>query len=100
LLTEAESEVEVSQPAYELCHKLGVDSVPFAYPFGDRFTEDRAMTIARSVPLSCMVGIDGLSRIGASKHTLGRARGESGLDSAVFFGPVLRAALPSLRRKN
>src|SRR4029453_10436364 len=89
-LTPEEADHEVIRPARELRVRLKTPRVPFAYPFGDRFVPEWESDVAAKAELSCMLGIGGLSRIGTPLQRLDRARGETGLGGAVFFGPLVK----------
>lgn len=90
-LATEEIQAEIVEPIQELRGRLGVDSVPFAYPFGDRLgreQEDETSAVGRP---SCMLGIRGLSRRGTPLHRLDRAPAEAGVSASVFGRPLLKA---------
>jgi len=90
-LTTAEIEAEIVEPAREVCDRLGLGSVPFAYPFGDRLSREIEGEVAAKGQLSCLLGINGLSPRGTAPHHLDRASAERGLNVSVFGRPVLKA---------
>jgi peptidoglycan/xylan/chitin deacetylase (PgdA/CDA1 family) len=82
---------EIIESATLLCARLGVDAVPFAYPFGDRLTDADAEEVLTRGPVSCLLGIDGPRRLGTAAHRLGRSKGETDLNVSVFAKPVVTA---------
>lgn len=90
-LTASEIGAEIVGPARELRDRLGLTSLPFAYPFGDRLPRAQEADVAARGRLSCVLGIDGLSPRGTPPYHLDRARAEAGLDDSVFGRPLLSA---------
>jgi peptidoglycan/xylan/chitin deacetylase (PgdA/CDA1 family) len=96
-----EIEAEIVTPAAELRRELGIDFLPFAYPFGNRLAAASEAEVAAEAGLGCMLGVGGLSRRGTDPLRLDRVAGEDGLDHALFGKPVLetmvQAAWPGAR---
>lgn len=92
-------ESEIAEPAALLRSELGVDSVPFAYPFGNRFPPEIERRAAEAAGLACMLGVAGLSRRGSERIRLERAEAEKGLDPHLFGEPLLELALHRFRPK-
>jgi peptidoglycan/xylan/chitin deacetylase (PgdA/CDA1 family) len=94
-------ETEIITPAAELRRDLGVDFLPFAYPFGNRLHAACEAQVADAAGLACMLGVGGLSRRGTDPRRLDRVAGEDGLDYSLFGKPalesVLQAAWPAAR---
>jgi peptidoglycan/xylan/chitin deacetylase (PgdA/CDA1 family) len=75
-LSAPEIEYEIVDAAAELRAKLDLDSVPFAYPFGDRLASAATEEdIAQRADLCCMLGIGGISRLGTPSSRLERIVG-------------------------
>jgi peptidoglycan/xylan/chitin deacetylase (PgdA/CDA1 family) len=92
-LAASEIEAEIITPAAELRCKLGIDFLPFAYPFGNRLAAASEVQVAAEAGLACMLGVGGLSRRGTDPFRLDRVAGEDGLDHALFGKPVLETML-------
>lgn len=99
-LTAADMQAEFVGPATLLRHELapaypqaaGVRPLPFAYPFGDRLADPALERVVHGrAGLSCMLGVEGLSRLGTPPWRLERVEGEAGLDLRLFGRPVMRA---------
>jgi peptidoglycan/xylan/chitin deacetylase (PgdA/CDA1 family) len=90
-LTTAEIEEEIIEPARQLRGRLRVNSVPFAYPFGNRLPRAREGEVAELGRLSCLLGINGISVQGTPPYHLERARAEAGLSESVFVRPLVKA---------
>jgi len=90
-LSSTEIEAEIIKPARDLCDRLDLSSVPFAYPFGNRLPRTTEQELSASDRLTCLLGIDGLSTRGTPPCDLERARAESGLDDSLFVRPLVRA---------
>jgi peptidoglycan/xylan/chitin deacetylase (PgdA/CDA1 family) len=86
-------EAEIISPAAELRRELGIDFLPFAYPFGNRLPTACEARVAHAAGLACMLGVGGLSRRGSDPLRLDRVAGEDGLDYSLFGKPALAAAL-------
>jgi peptidoglycan/xylan/chitin deacetylase (PgdA/CDA1 family) len=82
---------EITDSATRLAARLGVDTVPFAYPFGDRLTDADAELALTKGPISCLLGIDGPRTLGTAAHRLGRSKGETDINVSVFAKPVVTA---------
>jgi peptidoglycan/xylan/chitin deacetylase (PgdA/CDA1 family) len=92
-LAAAEIAAEIITPAAELRRELGVDFLPFAYPFGNRLAAASEVQLADEAGLACTLGVGGLSRRGTDPFRLDRVAGEDGLDPGLFGKPVLEAVL-------
>lgn len=90
---------EIVAPAALLGRELGVDFVPFAYPFGNRLEPERERQVAEAAGLGCMLGVAGLSPRGTDPVLLERAEAEQGLDQSLFGEPLLEVALRRIRKK-
>lgn len=87
---------ELVAAAEELRERLLLRAVPFAYPFGDRLTSrETERKICERGRFSCMLGVDGLSRLRTEPWRLERVDGEVGLDIRLFGRPLV---WPLLRR--
>lgn len=92
-LATADLDVEIVAPARELRRELGIDFLPFAYPFGNRLPARREAQVADEAGLACMLGVGGLSRRGTDPLRLDRVAGEDGLDHSLFGKPMVEAML-------
>ncbi|HMR33243.1 MAG TPA: polysaccharide deacetylase family protein [Geminicoccaceae bacterium] len=100
MLGRTELEEEVVVPAWQLRRRLSLPTLPFAYPFGDRIASPgTASAIAMRAGLSCMLGVDGLSRPRTSPMALERIDAEAGLDLHLFAKPVRSAVLDGVGRR-
>lgn len=90
-------EAEIIGPAAELRRELGIDFLPFAYPFGNRLDAASETVAAHEAGLACMLGVGGLSRRGTDPLRLDRVAGEDGLDYSLFGKPALEAMLQAAR---
>ena len=92
-LTDTEIATEIVQPAAALASRLGASRLPFAYPFGDRFSAPVERHVAAAAGFTCMLGIGDLSRIGTAPGDLTRIAGQEGLTVNLFSRPIARAVL-------
>ena len=90
-LSEREISEELLEPAEELRDQLHLQSVPFAYPFGDRMDADREQLVFASGSFSCLLGTAGFSRVPAPPQSIERVEPANGVDAEVFGRPFLRA---------
>ncbi len=89
-LTDADLGPELLMPGQRLGERLGIRSVPFAYPFGDRLPNVLERQVFGADVFSCMLGTAGLSRRGTPMHELERVAAEPGLDAELFSRPLVR----------
>jgi len=89
-LRDDEIETEILGPGAELRDRLGLRTIPFAYPFGDRPCAEREARLSRAGIFSCLLGTGGLSFHGQPPDKLERVEVEAGADLEVFARPLLR----------
>jgi peptidoglycan/xylan/chitin deacetylase (PgdA/CDA1 family) len=90
-LSDDQIEVEILAPGRQLNEQLRQDSLPFAYPFGDRLPAEKETRIRESGPFSCLLGAGPFSDRGTSPFDLNRVEPEASVDAEVFGRPVIRA---------
>lgn len=90
-LAPSDVSAEITEPAQQLRRKLGIAALPFAYPFGNRLAREREAQVFKEAGLSCMLGVEGLSRRGTDPCRLDRVSAEDGLDRSLFGKPFLEA---------
>ncbi len=88
-LRESDLSAELIDPASELRSELGLDALPFAYPFGDRLPPALEKVIAESDVYTCLLGTGGLSLAPTAPDALDRIEVEAGIDSEIFGRPVV-----------
>jgi len=77
-------EDEVVEPAAVLRERLGLDYLPFAYPFGDRLDEATERRLYDAGVFDGAFGIGGFARRRTPPHRLERSTIEIALDYGVF----------------
>lgn len=93
-LSGEEIESEIIAPARELRSRLGIGSLPFAYPFGDRLaSRELEHQVYRAAEFCCMLGVEGLSKLGTEPWRLERVDAEASLDKRLYGRPVLRTIM-------
>lgn len=92
-LGEDDIEAEIVRPAALLRERLGLDELPFAYPFGRRLPPELEALAQRRARLSCMLGVQGLSPRGTPAVALERVEGDAGLELGLFGRPNVKALL-------
>jgi peptidoglycan/xylan/chitin deacetylase (PgdA/CDA1 family) len=75
---------EIIQPAALLRRALGLDFLPFSYPFGIRLSEPSERELYELGVFDCAFGIEGFARRGTVPHRLERASIEKELYFPVF----------------
>ncbi len=90
-LDDRQFEAEFIAPLAGLQSALGLDSVPFAYPFGDRLQPEREKRLATEGHFSCLLGTGRFSRRDESHDRLDRVEIEAGADTEVFARPIARS---------
>jgi len=81
---------EITSPAKELKQKLGLDWLPFSYPFGDRLPRQIEEQLARKGAFDCAFGIEGFSKQRTPNHRLERQEMElAGAGWSVFGKAML-----------
>jgi peptidoglycan/xylan/chitin deacetylase (PgdA/CDA1 family) len=90
-LEKADLDSELVQPAKELRAQLHLETVPFAYPFGDRLVPSLETDIANREIFSCLLGTGRLSPPTAGPNQIDRIWAEGGLDSELFGRPLAKA---------
>jgi peptidoglycan/xylan/chitin deacetylase (PgdA/CDA1 family) len=83
-----EIEREIVVPAQMLKASFNIDWLPFAYPFGNAFDEETALTLCSNKVLSCLFGIQGFAPRTAPVHRLERACAQ-GLFKYEVFGNLV-----------
>lgn len=86
----ADLEAELHAPLAVLRDRLGLDAVPFAYPFGDRLPPDLEAAVVARGDFSCMLGTGRFSPRGVRAHEMDRVEGEPDLDTEIFGRPLIR----------
>ena len=86
---------EIVEPAALLRERLGVDWLPFSYPFGSRLNATVERELVQQGVVDCALGIQGFAPVGTPRQRLERASAEHHLDFEVFG----RAALVSMLRR-
>ena len=90
-LTPSEVETEIIEPAVQLKKRLNLDSLPFAYPFGDRLAAEAEAKVADRGIFSCLLGYEKFSPRGTPPHQLDRLGVDAGVSGPVFGRPLLQA---------
>jgi peptidoglycan/xylan/chitin deacetylase (PgdA/CDA1 family) len=90
-LSDDQIEMEILAPARQLNKQLCRNSVPFAYPFGDRLPPEKEAHIRESGSISCLLGTGGFSDRGTSPFELNRVEPEESIDAEVFGRPIIQA---------
>jgi peptidoglycan/xylan/chitin deacetylase (PgdA/CDA1 family) len=90
-LSDDQIETEILTPVQQLNEQLRQDSVPFAYPFGDRLPPEKEARVKASGSFSCLLGTGGFSRRGTSPFELERVEAKSSIDAEIFGRPIIRA---------
>ena len=83
---------EIVEPAQLLRRRLGLESVPFSYPFGRRLPEAVERELYEQGVFSCAVGINGFAAVATPPYRLERACAEQGLGLSVFGRALLGPA--------
>lgn len=96
-LAAADFAAEIVAPAGELRRVLGIDFLPFAYPFGNRLATAPEAQVADEAELGCMLGVAGLSPRGTDPRHLDRVSAEDGLERSLFGKPVFETLLQAGR---
>lgn len=92
-LSEEGIQREIVRPAVALRSELGVEFLPFSYPFGPCLPAHVAESLWRGGTVDCLLGTDGLSPRGTPPWLLNRAGLESGLHFPMFGRTMIRRAL-------
>ncbi len=66
-------EAEIVAPAAVLRSELGLESVPFSYPFGCRFPSEVERRLVHERVVTCALGVAGFSALGTAPERLERA---------------------------
>ena len=85
---------EIVEPAAVLRERLGLEWLPFSYPFGSRLDAATERALFEQGTFDCALGIEGFARTGTAPYRLERASAEHHLEFEVFG----RAALASLTK--
>jgi peptidoglycan/xylan/chitin deacetylase (PgdA/CDA1 family) len=94
-LASEDIEEEIVKPASELRRKLGLSSLAFSYPFGDRFQPAKERELFDRGVFDCAFGIEGAARCNSLNYRLERAGVESeGVLWPVFGKSLLESASP------
>jgi len=88
-LSPHEIDDEIVEPAAALRERLGLEFLPFAYPFGDRLDEATERRLSDSGVFDAAFGIRGFARRPAAPHRLERSTIEVALDYDVFGKALL-----------
>ena len=83
-------EEEIVRPVEQLRQQLGLDAIPFAYPFGDRLVPEQEQALIDRGLFTCLLGTGGFSPCSSSPYTLDRVDAEPGTHSEVFGRPIIR----------
>jgi peptidoglycan/xylan/chitin deacetylase (PgdA/CDA1 family) len=89
-LQAAEVERELIEPVKQLRSELGIATVAFAYPFGDRLPPGLEADVMRRNVFSCLLGTGRLSARYEDAATLDRVDAEAGLDAELYGWPLVR----------
>ena len=81
---------ELIEPVKQLRAELGVSTVPFAYPFGDRLPPALEADVIGSNVFSCLLGTGRLSPRYEHAAALDRVDAEAGLDAELYGWPLVR----------
>jgi peptidoglycan/xylan/chitin deacetylase (PgdA/CDA1 family) len=84
-------QAEIVAPAFALRSELGLESVPFSYPFGRRLAHDTEQRLVQEGTVSCALGISGFSRASTPPERLERACIEHVPRWDVFGRALLRS---------
>jgi peptidoglycan/xylan/chitin deacetylase (PgdA/CDA1 family) len=83
-LDAAAVETEIVEPARLLRERLGLDWLPFSYPFGSRIDAATERDLFERRVFDCALGIDGFATAGTPLYRLERAAAEHQLEFEVF----------------
>ena len=83
-LDAAAVEAEIVAPARLLRERLGLDWLPFSYPFGSRLDAATERELFERRVFDCALGIDGFATAGTPPHRLERAAAEHQFEFEVF----------------
>jgi peptidoglycan/xylan/chitin deacetylase (PgdA/CDA1 family) len=93
-LTDSEIEEEIVRPGEDMRRRLGLDFLPFAYPFGDRLAAPKERALLERGIFDSAFGIRGFSRRGTPDDRLERAGiAEFGIGWPVFARPMILAGM-------
>lgn len=90
-LREADVVPEIVAPAMRLRERLRLQTIPFAYPFGERLVAEQEARVIDLELFSCLFSTGELSPPATAPQRLSRVEGEGGVDREVFGRPVMRA---------
>jgi peptidoglycan/xylan/chitin deacetylase (PgdA/CDA1 family) len=88
-LDRAGIEAEIVAPGALLRQRLGLDFLPFSYPFGDRLDHATELDLYARGAFDCAFGIEGFAPRGTAPFRLERACIEGELAYPVFGKPLL-----------
>jgi peptidoglycan/xylan/chitin deacetylase (PgdA/CDA1 family) len=83
-LDDAGVQTEIVEPGAVLRERLGLDWLPFSYPFGSRVNPRVERELYETGVFDCALGIEGFAPAGTPKHRLERAAAEHQLEFEVF----------------
>jgi peptidoglycan/xylan/chitin deacetylase (PgdA/CDA1 family) len=83
-LDDAGVQAEIVEPARVLRERLGLDWLPFSYPFGSRLDRAVERELYEAGVFDCALGIEGFAPAGTPNYRLERAAAEHQLEFEVF----------------
>jgi len=89
-------QAEIVEPAHVLRERLGLEWLPFSYPFGSRVDAATERDLYEQGVIDCALGIDGFAPAGTPPYRLQRAPAEHQLEFEVFARAC--AGRPRVRR--
>lgn len=92
-LADDEIEGEIVQPAKDLRNRLGLDFLPFSYPFGDRLPAATERALLDRGIFDCAFGNSGFAPRGTAPNRLERAGIEKGVGWQVFGRSLILSGL-------
>ena len=90
-LDESEVDAELLAPVRALKERLGLDAVPFAYPFGDRLPAEPEGRVAATGAFACLLGTGRFSERGTDPTRLDRVEAEPDVLAEIFGRPLVRS---------
>ncbi|RKZ93660.1 MAG: hypothetical protein DRR19_00445 [Candidatus Parabeggiatoa sp. nov. 1] len=85
-------ERELIEPVTEFKDRLGLTTIPFAYPFGERLPPEHEQELVKRGLFTCLLGTsDTFSMSDTDPKALVRVEAETGIDKEVFGRAVIRA---------
>jgi peptidoglycan/xylan/chitin deacetylase (PgdA/CDA1 family) len=84
---------EVTAPALYLRKRFNLQTVPFAYPFGDRLDSETEKSLCDAGTISCALGNKGFQRRGCKAYSLERSGCDNGVSFPVFGKSLARMVI-------